>query len=195
MSTETRIGIVAGLLIVVIASVYFFYSSDAEEAEFLVSTDPQVTAPPKIPSSSAEKAGPASPQADKNATPGPPSVASRTPAGKTRRTEPAGGDRIARSDGRKPLRVAPVTRSRDARTKQWRRKQPSPGGPIPPAREPSTALRTGPAPQLIEATRDNIARTGSSPAKSGTDLAAPPEGIRPEVSESVPWQIPFLDFL
>ncbi|MEE8386666.1 MAG: hypothetical protein V3S01_12200, partial [Dehalococcoidia bacterium] len=179
MSTETRIGIVAGLLIVVIASVYFFYSSDAEEPEFLVSTDPQVTAPPKIPSSSAEKAGPASPQADENATPGPSSVALRTPAGKARRTKPAGGDRLARSDGRKPLRVVPVTRSRDARTKQWRRKQPSPGGPIPPAREPSTALRTGPAPQLIEATRDNIARTGSSPAKSGTDLAAPPEGIRP----------------
>jgi nucleoid-associated protein YgaU len=178
MSTETRIGIVTGLLIVVIASVYFFYSGDAEEAEFLVSTGPKVTAPLEIPSSSDEQAAPTLPTSHQKAASHRPSAARQTSSTQTRRSKPAGGDRIVRSDGRRPLRVAPVTRSRDARTQQWRRNSPSPGRTTPPTREPSTSLRTGPAPELIEATRDNIARTNNSPAKPAAQRPTPGERLR-----------------
>ncbi len=165
MSTETRIGIVTGLLIVVIASVYFFYSGDAQEPEFLVSTGPKVTAPLEIPSSNDQETAPTLPAADQKAAPHRPPVERPAPSAKTRRSKPAGGDLIVRSDGRRPLRVAPVTRSRDARTQQWRRNRPSPGRTTPPTREPTTSLRAGPAPELIDATRDNIARTTNSSAQ------------------------------
>ena len=52
MSTEARIGVVAGLLIVVVASVYFFYGHDSKEADVLVSADPKLVQPPKIPAAS-----------------------------------------------------------------------------------------------------------------------------------------------
>jgi nucleoid-associated protein YgaU len=47
MGTETRIGIVTGLLIVVVASVYFFYGSNSEKDDFLIATGSKVADPAK----------------------------------------------------------------------------------------------------------------------------------------------------
>lgn len=58
MSTEARIGVVAGLLIVVVASVYFFYGNDAQDTDVLVSADPKLVQPPKIPASTDAKPQP-----------------------------------------------------------------------------------------------------------------------------------------
>ena len=49
MGTETRIGIATGLLIVVVASVYFFYGSDRGSEELLIATGDQGAQPPRIP--------------------------------------------------------------------------------------------------------------------------------------------------
>lgn len=49
MGTETRIGIVTGLVIVVVASVYFFYGNDAPDNDVLTSASPGVFDRPKIP--------------------------------------------------------------------------------------------------------------------------------------------------
>ncbi len=49
MGIETRIGIVTGLLIVVVASVYFFYGNEPDEGAILVATGSKVSAAPKIP--------------------------------------------------------------------------------------------------------------------------------------------------
>ncbi|MBN2563045.1 MAG: LysM peptidoglycan-binding domain-containing protein [Phycisphaerae bacterium] len=70
MGTETRIGIVTGLVIVVVASVYFFYGRDAKEEGFLVSTGPKISVPPKIPTDSEYKAAPSTSRGHKRpATP------------------------------------------------------------------------------------------------------------------------------
>ncbi len=55
MGIETRIGIVTGLVIVVIASVYFFYGNNSEQDQFMIATGSKIgdnakpAEPPKIP--------------------------------------------------------------------------------------------------------------------------------------------------
>lgn len=56
MGTETRVGIAAGLVIVVIASVYFFYGSNGAEDELLVSAPTRVAEPGASPNSAAKPA-------------------------------------------------------------------------------------------------------------------------------------------
>lgn len=61
MSTEARIGVVAGLFIVVVTSVYFFYGQSSKMDDLLVtSTGAKVSPPPKIPAAG-EAAKPAAP--------------------------------------------------------------------------------------------------------------------------------------
>lgn len=61
MSTEARIGVVAGLFIVVVTSVYFFYGQSSQVDDLLVtSTGAKVSLPPKIPAGS-ESAKPGAP--------------------------------------------------------------------------------------------------------------------------------------
>src|SRR5262245_60604744 len=49
MGTETRVGIAAGLLIVVIASLYFYYGQSRPDQDILIASNSSVSPPPKIP--------------------------------------------------------------------------------------------------------------------------------------------------
>ncbi|HKQ49645.1 MAG TPA: LysM peptidoglycan-binding domain-containing protein [Phycisphaerae bacterium] len=137
MTTETRVGIVAGLMIVVSASVYFFYGSDTSDDSILVSTPTRVSLPPKIP-----------PAADR-----PPKVADKTPAAP---------QRVARSPRRTP--TAQSTDQLAQSTPPMRPIRPT-AQPTQPAVEIASAakasdspivLRTAPSLELVEATRENL---------------------------------------
>jgi len=155
MSTEIRIGIVAGLLVVVVASVYFFYGNGAKEEEFLLSAGPRVDAPPKIPAS-ARRDSRTSGDSRSSGKSSPPTF------------------NIADKQARAPRRD-----SRSANIPQRSRERTA--TPWSPTRDrPSSAtLRTIPAPQLVEATQDNLDKARQSPVVNrGTGLASLGERIR-----------------
>lgn len=163
MSTETRIGIVTGLLIVVVASVYFLYGNDAKEGEFLISSGPTVSESPKIPVSNEGLR--------KDTWPGGGPRFSGTPAVTSvgKGMKPPSQTEGSRGSPAEPHRTRPI-QDRVARTD---------------ARQSSTALRSGPAPQLVEATQDNLDRIGtgtkqpmaSAASSSGAGLATLGEHI------------------
>lgn len=55
MGTETKIGIVTGLVIVVVASIYFFYGKESPRDDFMLVADSKATSPPKIPPTTDQK--------------------------------------------------------------------------------------------------------------------------------------------
>ncbi len=55
MGTETRIGIATGLVIVVVASVYFFYGSDRSGDDLLMVSGARLDEAPAVPSSTATR--------------------------------------------------------------------------------------------------------------------------------------------
>ena len=136
MGIETRIGIVTGLVIVVIASVYFFYGNNSDKDQFVVATGSKAgdktkaSEPPKIPANADRgKQAKASPAAK------PPTVANKTPVGAPAR--PAPGPALPQVASGQPSRPgAPSDR-------------PAVGGGSPAAadaRSPGSALQGPPAP-------------------------------------------------
>jgi nucleoid-associated protein YgaU len=175
MSTESRIGVVAGLFIVVVASVYFFYGKDAPEADFLVSSGSSKATTPSMPVVAVAKETPRT-------------TAAQTTKGKQRARKPAPVSPAANKrltipvaqDGPK-LPVGPGFAAAKPPRGRGIRKMPRQGGPRPvavsPDRTQPTILRTGPAPQLVEATRDNLEKNGHAasqrPAASRARPATP----------------------
>lgn len=170
MGTETRVGIVAGLVIVVVASVYFFYGSDGAEDELLVATSTRVGDSPKIPAAADQKGGkPTSPAGSgvnglalkrpASAAQPPGRPADRRPS---RPAAPAAG-------GTGPLVLADPSRTSAAAAR------PAEGGAIP--------LRSGPSSELVEATWDNLVKKEGKPAGAqGSDLGTVGDRIRSAVS-------------
>ena len=163
MTTETRVGIVAGLMIVVAASVYFFYGNSPDDDSILVSTPTRVSLPPKIPPAADLAPSPT----DKKG--GAPQRITRAP----RRTPTAPStDQLAKSDPTiRPIRP-------NAFPKQ-------PAADIAPAgKAPDTPiiLRTAPSPELVEATKDNLRekvdpiRDGPRAKSSATSETTAPRG-------------------
>ncbi len=182
MSTESRIGVVAGLFIVVVASVYFFYGKDAPEADFLVSSGSSTATTPNIPVSAVVKESPPVPGAHTaRGKPRARTPAPASPAATKRLTiPPAAQDRRKLARGPGSAGVKPP-RGRGARA------MPRQGGPrprgVPPDRTQTTILRTGPAPQLVEATRDNLERNGHADPQrpvAGRKRPAAPDSARRE---------------
>lgn len=139
MGTETRVGILAGLVIVVVASVYFFYGSERPDDEILVTSATRVSEPPRIP------------VAKDDPTPGV-ATNSRSPSANP-----------ARSPQRR-LAERLAVRPPQSRTQP----QQPPQGPIvlaDPSQPPSSSsspipLRTGPSQELVEATWENLIKPG-----------------------------------
>lgn len=172
MSTETRIGIVAGLLIVVVASVYFFYGRGAGEPEFLVSTGSDVfTAPPAVPTEDPKADSGQSRDAGKrNPAPKASRKKSLSPGG--RRGTPDVPHRVVKVPPRTPPAGSAVRRPEARRRPRVHTPAPRRGRTA--ARTPSTTLRTGPARQLVEATRENLDQNSGSTAKGSKTKRATP---------------------
>lgn len=174
MGTETRIGIVAGLLIVVIASVYFFYGNGRRDDDILVATGPKA-ADLKIPASadprpSALKKPAISPS---RGTPSPsnPSVNPFQPQRPT--MPPSNSGSLANSVS---VPVGPPADAAASGIDKYRM-----AGPTAPTNAGSTTptlLRTEASPLLVEATKDNLTPIvkqpepkASTPANSPTKTA------------------------
>jgi len=177
MGTETRIGIATGLLIVVVASVYFFYGSDRSGEDLLIATGGPAAGPPRIPAVRGDRL--ASSDRQRSEPPawkpvGPPSRSSARPA---RKTSP--------SSGTKPKWKHPAAAPRHNRPRVGQRfvgsakpqtvtgpPTATPMRPRPVVKPPAThqprppmPLRTGPSKALVEATRNNV-RPTSTPNRS-----------------------------
>lgn len=145
MSTEARIGVVAGLFIVVVTSVYFFYGQSSRMDDLLVtSTGAKVSPPPKIPAAGDSPKPVAPGSAPSNGAAASPVIPDRSP-------QTVGADRLATADP--PSRVhAPSS---------------TPPGPTTP-----TATDTGPTFGLTRGTPPQI---GGDPSRAtgttGDDLA------------------------
>ncbi len=147
MGTETRIGIVAGLLIVVIASVYFFYGSGRRDDDILVATGPKA-ADLKIPAS----ADPRPSALKKPAISPSPSTPSGNPFKPQRPIVPPASSGSLANSVTTP--VGPPSDAGASGIDKYRI-----AGPTAPANSGSTTttlLRTEASPLLVEATKDNL---------------------------------------
>ncbi len=190
MGTETRIGIATGLVIVVVASVYFFYGSDRSEGDLLMVSSARLDEVPAVPPSSATR---------KDSAARRPAV--KPPASKLnkrrRRARRAAGEPRSRGNSDRTSvakrRTAPPVkpRSRGLGT--------TPNAPRTPVRDasagstkvaaqrkPPTRLRSEPSSILIDATKKNLEQspTGAKPkpAKAGAPNDERPKrapGARP----------------
>jgi len=189
MGIETRIGIVLGLIIVVIASIYFFYGNNSEKDQFVVATGSKVgdkgkpTEPPKIPPS-ADRSRPA--RAAPSARP--PTVANKTPSGTSVRSgspldkPPAPADPSVATGPRpsSPIEQGPPSPSEPRHAEGSTPRLAKLDGPgretgvdavggartpvISTSDEPKvTPLRTGPSQGLVEATKENIEKAQNPP--------------------------------
>ncbi len=159
MTTETRIGIVAGLLIVVAASVYFFYGSEKDEDGVLVATPTRVTVPPKIPVSADKKAAP--------------QRVTRAPA-----RSPSTPGPLANNFAQRRPPMHPIVQPGQTATPQTPYK--------PPVRQPDApvSLRTGPSAELVEATWDNLLKRDPSAADAGKPSGAANPAITSPVNRA-----------
>lgn len=66
MGTEVRVGVVAGLLIVAVAGVYFFYGSSRDDEDLRIVTSPPTSEIPKIPAGRDDKSRPAADSVARN---------------------------------------------------------------------------------------------------------------------------------
>lgn len=159
MANETRIGIAAGLLIVVIASVYFFYGSRPEGEEVLVTAPTRVTAPPAIPVS---KNSDSQPPARVAQAPKRPVFRSPTPINR------APARPVARDNG--ALAMNPTAGSPAGSFTIANPSQPVGAAPV---ASSATPLRTAPSSDLVEATWDNLTKRDSSKSTSSSPQATP----------------------
>lgn len=174
MGTETRIGIVAGLLIVVVASVYFFYGEHRQDEEILVAATPKPAEQLKIPISTdkkpaptpaspvAAKPAPAKPAVTTNQPPKPTLVppSSLSPQPQPSHPQPTAMDgppaeHLATASGINSAAGGLPAAAGSASGGKYR--IPAPLAPIDSAASapPPTLLRTSPSPQLIDATKEN----------------------------------------
>lgn len=158
MGTETRVGILAGLVIVVVASVYFFYGSDRRDDEILVTSATRVGEQPKIPLST-DASKPTGRSSGINPTASP----ARTPP--PRRL----ADRLA---NRPPQTRAPAQPTQGPIVLADPSKQPTTTPPV--------SLRTSPSTELVEATWDNLVKQGTS---SAAPSVGPDSGSTPVVND------------
>lgn len=137
MGTETRVGILAGLVIVVVASVYFFYGSERPEDEILVTSPTRVSEPPRIPVAKDDAK--------------PDTMANRSsPTANPAQTPPR---RLAeRLAVRSPQSRPPTQQPQQGPIVLADPSQPPASSPIP--------LRTGPSQELVEATWENLIKPG-----------------------------------
>ncbi|HVP10152.1 MAG TPA: LysM peptidoglycan-binding domain-containing protein [Phycisphaerae bacterium] len=236
MGTETRIGIVTGLLIVVVASVYFFYGSNSEKDDFLVATGSKVgesgktgqplkipigddknkaagpsavsKAPAKAPAVPGKSVNPtdkgpaiagrpapgvgqpsALPVGPRPASPpaGPPNtgsatVANRVPAGPVIGPPAIGGDRrrpetsgtsVALAEPRGSERGTAIPAAGKPAAAPEKAAESSDAGP-----SRTTALRTGAAKELLDATRENIEKAVQLATTSTSTGGASADGAR-----------------
>jgi len=167
MGTETRIGIATGLLIVVVASVYFFYGSDRSAEDLLIATGGPAAEPPKIPADRGDRLATSDPQ---HSEPAPQRIGSPPHRPTNRSTPPA-----ARSSGRQARWKRPTASARQDLPPAGRqlpgstRPQADPSAPAseqvienpgklasPDQQRLTMPLRTGPSEALVEATRNNL---------------------------------------
>ena len=163
MGTETRIGIATGLLIVVVASVYFFYGSDRSAEDLLIATGGPMAEPPKIPTDQGDRPGSSGRQRPQQA------------AGQPHRTTELPNRVDSRSSGNQPWRKRQTIATQHDRPQVGRRStgstksQGATGVPVAGAarqspKKPPTSnqrrlpmpLRSGPSETLVEATRNNV---------------------------------------
>lgn len=165
MGTETRIGIATGLLIVVVASVYFFYGSDRSAEDLLIATGGPAAEPPKIPADHGDRlasSGRRRPEPAPRQTAVPPPrrtaerparVATDSASGQpqwkpsataTRRNQPPVGRRFTGST--KPQVGTGAAIAIPARQSPKK---------LPIANQRRLPLRTGPSQALVDATRNN----------------------------------------
>jgi len=184
MGTETRIGIVTGLVIVVIASIYFFYGKESPRDDFMLATDSKAASPPKIPPTTEQKAQLAQQQGRRSMDRSPvgPPIARKTPP--------------RQLDHRPGLPQAATEQERLAR----QRVRSVPPASIPSAASPSSPaaqpqhleatklasaaeeagattpapvnLRTAPSQNLIDATQENVETGPMGPLSPDRDLAS-----------------------
>lgn len=101
MSTEARIGVVAGLFIVVVTSVYFFYGQSSKMDDLLVTSTGAKVAPPKIPAAgdSPKPAAPATTPptalANQQTPAAPPTGAAAVPTARDHSIPTVGTERVA----------------------------------------------------------------------------------------------------
>ncbi len=169
MGTETRIGIATGLVIVVVASVYFFYGSDRSEGDLLM-----------VSSASLDEVPAAAPAATARKDTAVRRPASKPPASKVNKPKRGANRPAAKPRGaaahRTPARVAQHRATPNARRTPTR--NPNAGGTRVAAahRKPPTRLRSEPSSILIDATKKHLEQspTGAKPTSNGT-----PNRVRP----------------
>ncbi len=193
MGTETRIGIATGLVIVIVASVYFFYGSERPDDQLLVATGSTAVESPKIPKTESTGAKPAAAR--------PQSLTSGAPAGKHTRPAPTRQPRLSSLPNvnkttpapQTPAIVTSPTPNSTSLVQQPPTNKVGNGGTLssPPvqsvvqANRPSatpstisnpsptapvsTALRGNSSQMLVEATKKNLDGTSQPPALSLSD--------------------------
>jgi len=163
MSLETRIGIVAGLVIVVVASVYFYYGERHDEAEVLFTSSP--AAPAFLREPDAEPVLRIPPSSE----PRPAAMDGSQPSG-LMPNRPSGP--LAEASSSLPDPVAanvPVQSGASARQVA-----------------PMIQLRTSPSPQLVEATRDNLEEPPLDPLRLPFVQGDFPRRIEPAEPSATP---------
>lgn len=173
MGTEVRIGIATGLLIVVVAGVYFFYGSNRDAEDLRIVTGPLPAPAPTIPADRQQKPAAAStPRASKPA----PAAARPTP---------------------RPITAAPNNSTGTALTGATAARQPQPAPthvaaqprPIAPANSPVRPAPTTTSPPMLA----NASPAGQShpPAPQPTRSAPPsPTGVNPNAGSAQPANTP-----
>lgn len=212
MGTETRIGITAGLLIVIAASVYFFYGSDRTEDDLTITIGTPASTAPKIPPTGAARTAglrdtakhAAAERSRVKSKPAPPLAKGKIDrSDKPRSTRKNAvmpgrgtGTALARSDHPVQPRVTlPAVNQPTGKRVAEDRTSRSPTTPAPTTHRPQTRLRTGPSTGLIDATRKNLRPNGADQTPPVTPQAkskgSPPltrektkrEKTRPDVSD------------
>jgi nucleoid-associated protein YgaU len=177
MGLETRIGVVVGLVIVVVASVYFFYGSSHEVDEVFLPATPRIAAAPKIPPGGGQPLAPSRSLVDRVQVPRRDVLRPAVMPGTTIATPPSSVDQGATarqtpSTGSLPA-VASADRQRSA---------------LPDTRT-TTPLRTSPSDELVGATWDNLTKsnkpvgTPASPV-AGTSTSGTPNAAAQPVQSA-----------
>ncbi len=195
MGTETRIGIATGLVIVVVASVYFFYGSDRSDSDLLMVSSTRLDEVSAVPPGVATKNNnaarrsavkPSTPKANKpKARAGRPTTKLRNPGNRAR-------PKVAKHRAAPPAN--PRARGLGTASEVAARPLTAGGTKVAAAhRKPPTRLRSEPSSILIDATKKNLEQSpttgkpktgvpkrapGAKPAKTGAKRPGSKPGAR-----------------
>lgn len=191
MGTEARVGVVAGLVIVVIASVYFFYGSTPGEDELLVATATRVTEPPKIPESAEKKIEPVPADRPGALVNRPTADSQRQVAQRPVQRPPQRlAERLATgprspTDATLPARPTDTTTGRPSGTPIVLADPSRSEGARPQESSQPISLRTSPSPELVEATWDKLLKPDEKATDPhGTDYSTIGDRIRTAVASN-----------